>query len=71
MNDKLIDFKKGKTYYFRCRFKTHGVAYHIDFYTGRNIKYSQITFASYYYPQYSPWSDVKAVKIKYDYSNKQ
>ena len=70
-NNKLSDLKKGKTYYFRCRFKTHGVAYHIDFYTGRNIKYSQITFASYYYPQYSSWSDVKAVKIKYDYSNKQ
>ena len=67
----LTNLKKGKTYYFRCRFKTCGVTYDVKPYNSRNVKYSQITFASYYYPQYSPWSDVKAVKIKYDYSNKQ
>ena len=67
----LTSLKKGKTYYFRCRFKTCGVTYDVKPYNSRNVKYSQITFASYYYPQYSPWSDVKAVKIKYDYSNKQ
>lgn len=70
-NEYLTSLKKGKTYYFRCRFKTHGVTYDVEPYNSRNVKYSQITFASYYYPQYSPWSDVKAVKIKYDYSNKQ
>lgn len=70
-NEYLTSLKKGKTYYFRCRLKTHGVTYDVEPYNSRNVKYSQITFASYYYPQYSPWSDVKAVKIKYDYSNKQ
>lgn len=70
-NEYLTSLKKGKTYYFRCRLKTHGVTYDVEPYNSRNIKYSQITFASYYYPQYSPWSDAKAVKIKYDYSNKQ
>lgn len=70
-NEYLTSLKKGKTYYFRCRFKTCGVTYDVKPYNSRNVKYSQITFASYYYPQYSPWSDVKAVKIKYDYSNKQ
>ena len=67
----LTSLKKGKTYYFRCRFKTHGVSYDIAHLFDRNVKYSQLTFKSNYYPQYSPWSDVKAVKIKYDYSNKQ
>lgn len=70
-NEYLTSLKKGKTYYFRCRLKTHGVTYDVEPYNSRNVKYPQITFASYYYPQYSPWSDVKAVKIKYDYSNKQ
>ena len=70
-NEYLTSLKKGKTYYFRCRLKTHGVTYDVEPYNSRNVKYSQITFTSYYYPQYSPWSDVKAVKIKYDYSNKQ
>lgn len=68
INNKLSDFKKGKTYYFRCRFKTHGVSYDIAHLFNRNVKYSQLTFKSNYYPQYSPWSNVKAVKIKYDYS---
>ena len=67
-NNKLSDLKKGKTYYFRCKFKTHGVSYDIAHLFDRNVKYSQLTFKSNYYPQYSPWSDVKAVKIKYDYS---
>lgn len=67
-DNKLSDLKKGKTYYFRCKFKTHGVSYDIAHLFDRNVKYSQLTFKSNYYPQYSPWSDVKAVKIKYDYS---
>ena len=64
------DFKKlknGKTYYFRCRYKVDGLTYAIPwFYKG--LKFSDIEYTAGYYPQYSPWSDVKAVKIKYDYS---
>ncbi len=67
------DFKKGKTYYFRCRAQTNGIGYRglgvFVWYRERNMKYSDIAFDdSYNYWQYSPWSDVKAVKIKYDYS---
>ena len=70
------DFKKGKTYYFRCRAQTDGIGYIklgvFVWYRERNMKYSDIAFDdSYNYWQYSPWSDVKAVKIKYDYSSKQ
>ena len=62
--------KKGKTYYFRCRYKVGGFNYSIPW-LDKSLKYSDIVYSAGYYPQYSPWSDVKAVKIKYDYSNKQ
>ena len=72
-SDHLANLKKGKTYYFRCKLLVGGLSHiaKISPSNARKITFSQLTFGSMSYNQYSPWSDVKAVKIKYDYSNKQ